>query len=92
MPWPTDTFAALEAGDIFTDRNYVPNNLVPWDPRERVAQKTLPEKILTVTHAAGQNLYEDLALAGLLEFDIFEGQVAALFLKNGGLVCLRERW
>lgn len=90
MPGTSDAFAALEAGDALAYGHYIAYHLVPWDSWEYVAQKALLHEFVAVTDAAGEDLHEQIAGAGLFEVDILEGQLCALGLEEGGFVRLGQ--
>lgn len=92
MPWSTNTFSSLEPGDALAYCNNVSNNLMSWNPGERIPQEPLTYELITVADATGQDFHQDLALVGLLQVDIFESDAGALVLVNGGLIGLGERW
>lgn len=84
MPCSANAFSSLKAGDIVANGDNISDNLVPWDSREHVAQNPLAHKLIAVTDTAGKDLYKNLSLAGLLQVDIFQGELAALCINHGG--------
>lgn len=90
MPRPSNPIPNLPPLLAIRHRDDIANYLVPGHNRERIAKLAGLHGGIGVADAAGDDLHEDLAWAGLLEGDLLDGEGRVDALEDGGLVGFRE--
>jgi len=86
VPRPAHTLAALEAGDAVADLHHIADDFMAGHTGEQRPHVSLLECGVGVADAAGDDLDENLAGAGVLEVHVDELERLAGPLDHEGLV------
>jgi hypothetical protein len=90
VPSAAQPVADAELRHAFAERDHVSDELVAGDPWPRRSHVALLEAVVGIADPAGQDLEEDLAGAGVLEFHILDLERRTGGGDNGGLESLGE--